>query len=52
MSKVEDTPRWESRLVLMIFAANSKPLLFWMDRRTVENAPLLKFLKTNRNVKN
>ena len=36
---------WKSRdvnfLVLMIFAANSRPVAFWMDRFTTENAPLM-----------
>jgi len=35
-----DLPLVESFLVLIIFAANSKPVDFWTHRRTTEKAPL------------
>jgi len=33
-------PLADNFFVLIIFAANSKPLLFWIHRRTMEKAPL------------
>jgi len=33
-------PLADNFFVLMIFAANSNPVLFWIHRRTMEKAPL------------
>ena len=38
--EMDGLPRAESFLVLMIFAANSRPVDFCTHRRTIEKAPL------------